>query len=102
MIILDDGYVLTLAESGAQGWLSVAVHGDRIAGVGSAEEMRTRFPAAEHQSCAGRIVMPGLINAHLHPELIVLKGMVEQLDLHAWTDHDHFDPCLDLLALPRN
>ena len=49
-------------------------------------------------ACNGRIVMPGLINAHLHPELHVLKGIVEELDLHAWDNAEHLDAALLLLA----
>ena len=48
--------------------------------------------------CNGRIVMPGLINAHLHPELHILKGIAEELDLHAWEDAEQLDTALLLLA----
>jgi 5-methylthioadenosine/S-adenosylhomocysteine deaminase len=48
--------------------------------------------------CSGRIVMPGLINAHLHPELHVLKGIVEDMQLHDWDDAEHLDAALAFLA----
>lgn len=48
--------------------------------------------------CNGRVVMPGLINAHLHPELHILKGIVEELDLHAWEGAEHLDAALLLLS----
>ncbi|HEV8693937.1 MAG TPA: amidohydrolase family protein, partial [Lysobacter sp.] len=48
--------------------------------------------------CAGRIIMPGLVNAHLHPELHVIKGIVEELDLHDWADAKHFEAALVLLS----
>lgn len=39
---------------------------------------------ADRIDCRGRIVMPGLVNAHLHPDLHLLRGMVEDLSLHEW------------------
>ncbi|MGQ0561722.1 MAG: amidohydrolase family protein [Gemmatimonadota bacterium] len=51
--------------------------------------------------CSGRIILPGLINAHLHPELQVLKGIVEELDLHDWRDAEHLEEALTLLGTPE-
>ena len=51
--------------------------------------------------CSERVLMPGLINAHLHPELHILKGIVEELDLHAWDEADHLRSAMDLLSSER-
>jgi cytosine/adenosine deaminase-related metal-dependent hydrolase len=102
MLILNNAYLLTLDEKSTEGWLSIAVADGVVAGVGTAAQLHARFPQAEMHSCRDRIIMPGLINAHLHPELIILKGLVEELDLHAWTDHDHFDPALAMLSAPTH
>lgn len=48
--------------------------------------------------CAGCVVMPGLINAHLHPELHVLKGIVEERGLHEWEDAEHFEAAISFLS----
>jgi 5-methylthioadenosine/S-adenosylhomocysteine deaminase len=101
MLIINDAYLLTLDEKSTEGWLSIAIDEGVIAGIGTAAELRPRFPQADVISCHDRIIMPGLINAHLHPELIILKGIVEELDLHAWTEHDHFDPALVMLSAPE-
>jgi len=76
----------------------IIVEDDRIARVtrGSAGSF-----AGSSFDCAGRVVMPGLINAHLHPELHVLKGIVEELDLHDWDEAMHFDAALELLSSER-
>jgi 5-methylthioadenosine/S-adenosylhomocysteine deaminase len=100
MQILNDAYLLTLDAASTQGWLSIAIEGPVIAGVGTAADLQARFPRAETIACRDRVIMPGLINAHLHPELIILKGIVEELDLHGWTDHDHLQPALATLSDP--
>lgn len=74
---------------------SVVVEDGRIARVSSAEP--GSFDG-EVVDCRGCVLMPGLINAHLHPELHVLKGIVEELDLHAWSDAEHFDGALAYLS----
>ena len=48
--------------------------------------------------CGGRILMPGLINAHLHPELHILKGIVEEMDLHEWEGAERLDDAMALLG----
>lgn len=80
------------------GRLSVAVEGDRIAAVAGPREIRRRFPDAERVDCSGRVLLPGLVNAHLHPELQVLKGALEELDLHDWDDAEHLDAALAHLS----
>jgi predicted amidohydrolase YtcJ len=45
---------------------AVGIRGSRIAVVGTAEEVRAAVPGAEIIDAAGRIVLPGLIDAHNH------------------------------------
>jgi len=100
-LLLEGALVLTLDDEGTAGHLSVAVEAGRIAAVGPQAELRQRFPRAERRDCTGRILLPGLVNAHLHPELHVLKGAVEELNLHDWDDAEHFDDALALLSSPE-
>ena len=99
--MLEGALVLTLDDVGTSGELAVAVADGRIAAVGEPGELRRRFPAAPRIDCSGRILLPGLVNAHLHPELHILKGAVEELDLHDWNDAAHFDEALAFLSSPE-
>jgi putative selenium metabolism protein SsnA len=45
---------------------AVAVEGTTIAAVGSRRELAERFPGAEVVDGRGRLLMPGLVNAHMH------------------------------------
>jgi 5-methylthioadenosine/S-adenosylhomocysteine deaminase len=60
----------------------VAVQGDRIAAVGPAAELRTRYPGVPVRRLANRLLMPGLVNAHLHSGL--LRGTAECLPVWDW------------------
>jgi 5-methylthioadenosine/S-adenosylhomocysteine deaminase len=45
---------------------AVAVVGGRVAGIGSGDAMRARFPGSPELDARGCVVVPGLINAHQH------------------------------------
>ena len=60
---------------------AVAVRGSRIEAVGSAAEMAARYPGARRLDATGRIVMPGLIDAHTHVPMTLFRGTADDLDL---------------------
>ncbi len=84
-IILSGGAVLTmdarfsLFDPGA-----VAVRGDEIVAVGSADEIGTAYKAEEVIDCAGKVVMPGLVNAHAHSPMTLLRALADDLRLDVW------------------
>lgn len=45
---------------------TVAVSGDSIAALGTAEDLRVRFPGAQEIDASGCVVVPGLVDAHQH------------------------------------
>ncbi len=59
-VLTDPGAGTTLRDG------AVLVDGGRIAAVGDAAALRAAHPAAERLGGPGRIVMPGLIDAHSH------------------------------------
>jgi len=59
----------------------VAVTGNAIAAVG---ELTGRFDAATIVDCGGRVVMPGLVNAHTHAPMTLLRGLADDLRLDVW------------------
>ncbi len=95
---LEGALVVACDDAGTIAPLTVVVVGERIAAVGEPDAMRARFPAADAIDCTGRVLLPGLVNAHLHAELHVLKGAVEELGLHDWEEADAFDGALGVLS----
>jgi 5-methylthioadenosine/S-adenosylhomocysteine deaminase len=84
-IILSNALVLTMdfsLNNYAPG--AVAVCGDQIVGVGDEEVIRSQFTADEVIDCGGRVVMPGLINAHTHVPMALLRGLADDLRLDVW------------------
>ncbi len=77
VLTLDDAF--TQYETGA-----VAVQGDQIVAVGHEADLRGRFPDAETLDCGGKVLMPGLVNAHGHAAMVLLRGLADDLRLDVW------------------
>ena len=45
---------------------TVAISGGNIAAIGTADDLRARFPGATELSARGCVVIPGMVNAHQH------------------------------------
>lgn len=63
---------------------AVAVAGDSILAAGPEKEIRQSFDAQEIIDCEGKVVMPGLINAHTHVPMTLLRGLADDLRLDVW------------------
>ncbi len=84
-LLLTNAIVLTMDEDFAQyepG--AVAVEGDSIVAAGPAEELNTKFTAKQTIDCGGKVLMPGLVNAHTHAAMTLLRGLADDLRLDVW------------------
>ena len=63
---------------------AVAVKGDSIVAVGREDEIKREYTAQEIIDCNGKILMPGLINAHTHVPMTLLRGLADDLRLDVW------------------
>lgn len=70
--LLDDDF--TVLSDGA-----VAIVGNRIEAVGSATDVARRYPGAQTIDASGKLVMPGLINAHTHLYSALARGLVADI-----------------------
>ena len=76
-IIYSARWVLPIAspliENGA-----IAVDDSKISGVGSRDEIISRFPDSRIEDFGQAAILPGLVNAHAHLELTVMRGFLER------------------------
>ncbi len=84
-ILLRGGTVVTMNgkyevfEDGA-----VAIRDDSIVAVGPTAEMEREYRAAEDIDCADTVIMPGLVNAHTHIPMTLMRGLNDDLRLDVW------------------
>ncbi len=77
VVTMNDGY--DIFPAGA-----VAIQGDTIEAVGPADDLLAAFEAQEVVDCTGKVVIPGLINAHTHVPMTLLRGLNDDLRLDVW------------------
>jgi 5-methylthioadenosine/S-adenosylhomocysteine deaminase len=81
-LLLTNATVLTMDERfTVHRGSAVAVAGHAIAAVGPDAE---GLDARERIDCGGRVVMPGMINAHTHVPMTLLRGLADDLRLDVW------------------
>jgi 5-methylthioadenosine/S-adenosylhomocysteine deaminase len=84
-ILLTNAYVLTMDNELRQySPGAVAIAGDSISAVGPDATIRREYRADAVTDCSGKIVMPGLINAHTHAPMTLLRGLADDLRLDVW------------------
>ena len=78
-IVLTMDKELSVYEPGA-----VAIKGNLIAAVGTETSINQQFTAGQILDCQGKVLMPGLINAHTHVPMTLLRGLADDLRLDVW------------------
>ncbi len=63
---------------------AVAVKDDIIIAVGAESEITKTYTADETIDCGGKVLMPGLINAHTHVPMTLMRGLADDLRLDVW------------------
>ncbi len=62
----------------------IAIRGDSLVAIGPADEIRAAYTAAETVDCTGQVIIPGLVNAHTHIPMTLLRGLNDDLRLDVW------------------
>lgn len=84
-ILLKNAIVLTMDEKWNQyepG--AVAVQGNSLIAVGSEADILKAYTGKETIDCQGKVLMPGMINAHTHVPMTLLRGLADDLRLDVW------------------
>lgn len=84
-LLIGGGVVLPMTGPDQLLWNgAVAVDKGRILAVGADEELRRRFTPAQTIEASEQLVMPGLINTHMHLFGAFARGLVNDLSFTPW------------------
>ena len=84
-LMVTNGTVVTMDDTrGTIAPGAVAIDGRDIVDVGPAEELGSRYAAAESIDATGQVVLPGLINTHTHAPMVLYRGLADDLGLMEW------------------
>ena len=84
-LVLTNAHVVTMDDrfqvfrDGA-----LAILDGKLVAVGPAREVLAAYPATELVDCGGKALIPGLINAHTHAAMSLLRGMADDRRLDVW------------------
>ena len=84
-LLLTNANILTMDEAFHQyepG--AIAIRGDSIVAVGLESELTLLYTAAQTLDCGGKVLMPGLVNAHTHAAMTLMRGLADDLRLDVW------------------
>lgn len=70
---------------------SLALRHGRIVALLPTTEARARYSAAETVELGAHVLIPGLVNAHTHAAMTLLRGLADDLPLEPWLK-DHIWP----------
>lgn len=69
---------------------AIAIQGENIAAIGPAEEIEKEWQAGERRDLGAALLIPGLVNAHTHAPMTLLRGMADDIPLMEWLNHEIF------------
>ena len=90
--LISAGHVVPVCpETGALANHTVVVADDLIADLLPTEAALRGWPDAARIDLPGHVVFPGLVNAHTHSPMSLLRGYADDMELHVWLQ-DHIWP----------
>ena len=63
---------------------AIVINGREIAAVGKTRDVLAQFPEEQHIDCNGNVLMPGLIDTHVHTAQAMIRGCADDLGLLDW------------------
>ena len=85
-LLVEGGTVLTMGQKGTIRDGALAIEDDRIVAVSRAREIKPKFRRYERLDARGCIIMPGLVNAHQHISMGLLRGYADDYPLKEWLE----------------
>lgn len=85
-LVVFGGTVVTMGDKGVIRDGAVAVEEDIVIDVGKRDEIKCKYPRYEKIDASGKVVIPGLINAHQHAAMSLLRGYADDYPLKEWLE----------------
>ena len=63
---------------------AIAIQADQIIGVGEKDQILSEYESENQIDFGSQLLMPGLVNAHTHVPMTLLRGLADDLRLDVW------------------
>src|SRR5689334_21126521 len=85
---IDAGWIAPVDPAAVLAGHALIVDAERIVAVVAAAEADARYAPRAHVRLPGHVVIPGLVNAHTHTAMTLLRGVADDVALQPWlTEH---------------
>jgi 5-methylthioadenosine/S-adenosylhomocysteine deaminase len=86
-LLIEPGWIIPIEPAGVvlEGH-ALAVDQGRIVALLPAQQATGRYSPREHLRLPGQVLLPGLVNAHTHAAMSLLRGFADDLPLMRWLD----------------
>ncbi len=68
---------------------ALMIDGDEIADLGTTEDLQEKYPRLPRENLDGKLLMPGLVNTHIHCRMSIIRGLAEDLSLREWLEETY-------------
>jgi 5-methylthioadenosine/S-adenosylhomocysteine deaminase len=85
---IDAQWIVPVEPAGALSGHALMVDGGKIVALLPAAEATRSYAPRERVDLPHHVLLPGLVNAHTHSAMTLLRGIADDVPLHAWlTEH---------------
>ncbi|MCC6197221.1 MAG: TRZ/ATZ family hydrolase [Burkholderiales bacterium] len=97
---IDAAWIVPVEPAGTLTGHALIVDGGRIAALLPAGDADRQFAARETKRLASHVLIPGLVNAHTHAAMTLMRGIADDLPLKPWLE-EHVWPVERRFASPE-
>jgi 5-methylthioadenosine/S-adenosylhomocysteine deaminase len=83
---IDARWIIPIEPAGALAHHSLVIDRGRIVAVAPTSGVERAFAALEHVTLPTHVVLPGLVNAHTHAAMTLLRGIADDIALKPWLE----------------
>lgn len=88
---IDAGWIAPVEPAGTLTGHALIVDRGKIAAIVQASDADARFAPREHVALPHHVLIPGLVNAHTHSAMALMRGIADDVALQPWL-RDHIWP----------
>ena len=91
-LVINARYIVAVEPAGTLVDHALVVDGGRIVDLGPSAAIANGYAPRERVTLPAHVLIPGLVNAHTHAPMTLMRGIADDVPLKTWLE-DHIWPC---------
>jgi 5-methylthioadenosine/S-adenosylhomocysteine deaminase len=85
-LCVEARWIVPIEPAGALAQHTLVVDGGRIVAIAPTEAAQREYAPREHVCLPAHVLLPGLVNAHTHAAMALLRGIADDVALKVWLE----------------